>query len=253
MNGFTEIKPRKCVLRRLYLAVMLWFVGRAIQAAARTDRAVGEEFSAMPEGYTLEKAEVDFTKGTEEDFIESLRVWAKVLLDGMFPEAISTEQYMKQMPMIGEKLAQSGLSEDEAEKLSMTLPRGMFFLQLLEIGDKYHYAGKGVKLGEGDKAIFWYRPEGADFWIGRDHDRSSADPEDYYYAEALIDNFCMGHSYKSRHEVGGSNTFVPPQRFFDSCHRHYPYFTRLDLRPDRGRRPRPEMAPAADPTEEVRR
>ena len=53
MNGFTEIKPRKSVLRRLYLAVMLWFVGRAIQAAARTDKAVGDEFSAMPEGYTF--------------------------------------------------------------------------------------------------------------------------------------------------------------------------------------------------------
>jgi hypothetical protein len=117
----------------------------------------------VPEGYSLDKTEIDFTKGTEEDFIESLRIWAKVLLDGMFPEAISTEQYMKQMPSIGEKLAQSGLSEDETrEKLGMALPRGMFFLQLLEIGDKYHYAGKGVKLGDADKAIFWYQPEGAE-------------------------------------------------------------------------------------------
>jgi len=116
----------------------------------------------VPEGYKLEEAEVDFTKGTEEDFIESLRIWAEVLLDGKFPDAIGTERYMKQMPLIGEKLAQSGLSKDEAEKLAMALPRGMFFLQLLEIEDKYHYAGKGVKLGDADKAIFWYRPEGAE-------------------------------------------------------------------------------------------
>lgn len=116
----------------------------------------------VPEGYRLDKAEVSFTKGTEEDFIESLHVWAKVLLDGNFPDAVGTKQYMTQMPLIGEKLAQSSLSKDEAEKLTMTLPRGMFFLQLLEIGDKYHYAGKGVKLGDADKAIFWYRPEGAE-------------------------------------------------------------------------------------------
>ncbi|MCJ7674948.1 MAG: hypothetical protein MUO33_07330, partial [Sedimentisphaerales bacterium] len=90
---------------------------------------------SSPEDLPLDKAEVDFTKGTEEDFIESLRILAKVLLDGMFPESISTEQYMKQMPLIGEKLAQSGLSKDEAEKLAMTLTRGMFFLQLLEIVD----------------------------------------------------------------------------------------------------------------------
>jgi len=115
----------------------------------------------MPKDYTLDETVVDFTKGTEEDFIESLRVWAKVLLDGNFPEAVGTKQYMTQMPLIGEKLAQSGLSKDEAEKLAMALPRGMFFLQLLEIDDKYHYAGKGVKLGDADTAIFWYRPEGS--------------------------------------------------------------------------------------------
>jgi outer membrane lipoprotein-sorting protein len=116
----------------------------------------------VPEGYTLEEKVIDFTKGTEEDFIESLRIWAEVLLDGKFPETVGTENYMKQMPLIGEKLAQSGLSEDKAAKLAMALPRGMFFLQLLETEDKYHYAGKGVKLGDADTAIFWYLPEGAE-------------------------------------------------------------------------------------------
>jgi len=116
----------------------------------------------VPDGYTLDEAEVDFTKGTEEDFIESLRIWGKFLLDGKFPEAVGTEQYMKQMPLLGEKLVQSGLSVDEAGKVAMKLPRGMFFLQLLETDGKYHYAGKGVKLGEADKAIFWYQPEGSD-------------------------------------------------------------------------------------------
>jgi len=116
----------------------------------------------VPGGYTLEETEVDFTKGTEEDFIESLRIWAKVLLDGKFPGAVGTENYMKQMPLLGEKLAQSGLSEAEAGKLGMTFPRGMFFLQILETDGKFHYAGKGVKLGDADKAIFWYLPEGSE-------------------------------------------------------------------------------------------
>ena len=122
----------------------------------------------VPEGYALEKAEIDFTKGTEEDFIESLQIWAKILLDGTFPEAVGTESFMKQMPLLGEKLAQSGLSEDEAAKLGAklgtTLPRGMFFIQLLEIDGKYHYAGKGVKLGDAEKAIFWYKPERSKNW-----------------------------------------------------------------------------------------
>jgi len=117
----------------------------------------------VPPGYTLHEGEVDFTKGTEEDFIESLRIWAEVLLDGNFPEVVGTEQYMKQVPLLGEKLVQSGLSDEEiGKKVGMIFPRGMFFLQLLEIDNKYHYAGKGVKLGDADKAIFWYRPEGAE-------------------------------------------------------------------------------------------
>ena len=117
----------------------------------------------VPAGYTLQEGEVDFTKGTEEDFIESLRIWAEVLLDGKFPDVVGTQQYMTQMPLIGEKLVQSGLSDEEVgKKVGMIFPRGMFFLQLLELDGKYTYAGKGVKLGEADKAIFWYRPEGSE-------------------------------------------------------------------------------------------
>ncbi|WDP89968.1 MAG: hypothetical protein HUN04_09710 [Desulfobacter sp.] len=53
MEKFKEIKPKKQIFRRIYLFVMLWFVGRAVQAASRTDQAVKDEFSAMPEGYTF--------------------------------------------------------------------------------------------------------------------------------------------------------------------------------------------------------
>jgi hypothetical protein len=116
----------------------------------------------VPPGYILQEGVVDFTKGTEEDFIESLRIWAEVLLDGNFPDVVSTEQYMKNVPLLGEKLVQSGLSDEEVGKVGMIFPRGMFFLQLLETDGKYTYAGKGVKLGDAEKAIFWYRPEGAE-------------------------------------------------------------------------------------------
>ena len=35
------------------------------------------------------------------------------------------------------------------------------FAAKFEFGGEWHYAGKGVKLGDADKAIFWYRPEGS--------------------------------------------------------------------------------------------
>lgn len=53
MESFVQIKPGKRYLTRIYLSSMLWFVGKAIQAAARVDKEVAEEFSTMPNGYTF--------------------------------------------------------------------------------------------------------------------------------------------------------------------------------------------------------
>jgi hypothetical protein len=53
MNDFKEITPGGRPFTRIYLNVMLWFVGRAIQAAARQDPAVKREFAQLPEGFTF--------------------------------------------------------------------------------------------------------------------------------------------------------------------------------------------------------
>ena len=49
MEAFIEIKPGRKPFQRIYLGIMLWIVGRAIQAAARVDKAVQREFSSMPD------------------------------------------------------------------------------------------------------------------------------------------------------------------------------------------------------------
>jgi hypothetical protein len=53
MDNFREIPAGGKPFKRIYVALMLWFVGRAIQAAARVDEAVGEEFAALPDGFTF--------------------------------------------------------------------------------------------------------------------------------------------------------------------------------------------------------
>ena len=117
----------------------------------------------VPAGYTLDKTEFDMTDVTEQDFIESLRIWAKVMRDGTFPEEIGTENAMKQMPLLGEKMMALNLPEPEASQMGMNFGKGMIFHQILETGGgQWHYAGNGVKLGDADKAIFWYRPEGSE-------------------------------------------------------------------------------------------
>jgi outer membrane lipoprotein-sorting protein len=129
------------------------------------DVPVEESLVSMepPAGYILSDQEFDMTQFTEQDFIESLRLWAELLLNGMFPEKMSTEDLMNLTPRIGEKISQMNISNEEGTRLGMTFPRGMIFFQQLDpSGADWHYAGKGVKLGDADKAIFWYRPKGSE-------------------------------------------------------------------------------------------
>lgn len=53
MRDFVEVEPRGKPLKRLYLSLMLWFMGRAVQAAARVDREVRREFEILPEDFTF--------------------------------------------------------------------------------------------------------------------------------------------------------------------------------------------------------
>lgn len=53
MNDFNEITPGGRPFTRIYLHAMLWFVGRAIQAAARQDAEVRREFDELPDGFTF--------------------------------------------------------------------------------------------------------------------------------------------------------------------------------------------------------
>ncbi|HOO89736.1 MAG TPA: hypothetical protein PLA74_02830 [Syntrophales bacterium] len=53
MDDFKEVTVGTKPFKRAYVAVMLWFVGRAIQAAARVDKEVKREFERLPDGFTF--------------------------------------------------------------------------------------------------------------------------------------------------------------------------------------------------------
>ncbi|HKL00381.1 MAG TPA: hypothetical protein VJ943_09005 [Desulfotignum sp.] len=53
MTDFMEIPPARHYWKRWYLSCMLWFFGRAVQAAARVDDGVRSEFAAMPDNFTF--------------------------------------------------------------------------------------------------------------------------------------------------------------------------------------------------------
>ena len=115
----------------------------------------------VPDGYVLQKTDMDLGNATEEDFVESLRIWAEVIRDGTFPEAIGTQSAMKQMPVLVQKIGALNLPEEQATQFGMTYAKGMMFHQILESQGQWYYAGSGVKLGDADTAIFWYQPQGS--------------------------------------------------------------------------------------------
>ena len=115
----------------------------------------------VPEGYTLDKAELDLGNASEEDLIESLRIWAEIICDGTFPEAIGTEATMAQMPVLVQKVTAMQVSEEKGTEIGMSFAKGMLFHQTVNSQGEWNYAGAGVKLGDANTAIFWYQPQGS--------------------------------------------------------------------------------------------
>jgi outer membrane lipoprotein-sorting protein len=115
----------------------------------------------VPDGYTLQKKDLDLGNASEKDFVESLRIWAEIIGDGTFPETIGTESAMKEMPTLVQKVTAMQVSEEKGTQIGMSFAKGMLFHQTLESQGQWTYAGAGVKLGDANTAIFWYQPQGS--------------------------------------------------------------------------------------------
>lgn len=53
MENFRVVKAGKKSLKRDYIALLLWFMGKAIQAASAVDEAVKREFETLPDYFTF--------------------------------------------------------------------------------------------------------------------------------------------------------------------------------------------------------
>jgi hypothetical protein len=113
----------------------------------------------VPEGYKQQQAELDLYGATEEDFIEGLRIRAEFFGDGRFPDGVAVEDYLRQAPAIVKKINELGLSDDEKTKIGMKLTKHLLFIRFFKGEGKWHYAGRGIELGDADTAIFWYQPK----------------------------------------------------------------------------------------------
>jgi len=51
VGEYKDVIPGKKRLKRIYTAIMLWFVGRAIQASAKADEDIKKEFDTLPDQF----------------------------------------------------------------------------------------------------------------------------------------------------------------------------------------------------------
>lgn len=118
----------------------------------------------VPEGYTQKQMELDLFGSTEADFIEGLRIWAELFGDGTFPDDVSIEYFIKQVQTMQKVVDELDLPDDEETQLDMKLQKYLLFIRFFKGEGKWHYAGKGVALGDAEAAIFWYRPKGSELF-----------------------------------------------------------------------------------------
>ncbi|MHC4242693.1 MAG: hypothetical protein ACYS3N_10820 [Planctomycetota bacterium] len=116
----------------------------------------------VPDGYKLQQVELDLMGATEEEFIEGLRIRAEVFGGGQFPDSVAVEDFVKEAPSMEKKIDALGLSDEEETEQGLKITRHLLFIRFFKGQGKWHYAGSGVKLGDAETAIFWYRPEGSE-------------------------------------------------------------------------------------------
>ena len=129
------------------------------------DATVDDALVSMeePDEYKSQETQIELGEATEQDFVESLRIWAEIVRDGTFPDSVGFENTEKALPVLVQKLTQMDITQEAVTDLAMKFVGGMLFPhQKVPARGEWHYAGAGVKLGDADTPIFWYQPQGSE-------------------------------------------------------------------------------------------
>ncbi len=140
---------------------------------------------AAPEGYSVQRMQMNMAPATEKDLIDSFKAAAE-LNDGVFPQTFDIVGVSAAM---GRSFAKLIMKKDTPEWKAMQtrsaqamsiIGRGFMFVNDPKNGEDWHYAGKDVQLGKAGVPVFWYRPTRSTNYRVIDADLSVRDtrPED---------------------------------------------------------------------------
>lgn len=118
----------------------------------------------IPADYSTRSGQLDVGKSLERDLVEGLRIWAQVLEDNQFPEAISIDVYMKAMPGLSQRLRDGTLTLSHQQKLDMGLNMNRLFqfVASLKPEQDWQYVGASVPFGDASRPVCWYKPIGSE-------------------------------------------------------------------------------------------
>jgi len=138
-----------------------------------------------PVGYEVQKSKFDLSEPTYKDLVEGLRTFGE-FNNGAFPDQFSLAGLVPVIPVAMVKFmpaqaamppgispigtpgtAPAPLTAEQKKAVGemfskgmMQISRGLTFAGNQKYGTDWHYAGKGVALGEAGRPVVWYRPAG---------------------------------------------------------------------------------------------
>ncbi len=113
----------------------------------------------VPDGYKVMETDIDASKPTERSMVDALKACSKGINE--FPaglDAVAIGGY------VGKLFVKKGVNNDsppskELMQEVVKISRGFQFALLLPPEADAHYAGKGAKVGDSQRPVFWYRPD----------------------------------------------------------------------------------------------
>ena len=124
-----------------------------------------------PKGYKIiPRQTVSMKPGGIEDLTDMFKMWTAIR-GGAFPDAIDLGLFAADIKTYAQKIEDADAPPKESQELLGRVSKVLsqqftsVMMLMMQTNETFHYQGKGVKLGDKDTAVLWYKPEGKDKYV----------------------------------------------------------------------------------------